>query len=357
MESGLTTPHNEPSDPVKLGPELTRDLKKNIPSHRLPDRNRFQRPAAAPISDLFTVGDDLRMNVISRPQRHNIDHMGDGFQDTLNAGYDGNFSGHYHAQARPASPARHDSRLPMREVKIRKSHSGRSKAYDVARTRSPSPKRRETHWQNNHRNEISRQPIAQHVDDEDEDVETSSQEEDHATPRPKTAKPVIQRIPLESVPAATDPVPRVNRLDKKRRRPNPEYDDVALRSMPFTALQQQPFDFDPSKDEQKGTGVNSDNIEAKLNQFRHLGEQEQHDLFSNMSIENWETSGNWFVSEFSGLMQRLMESRRHKRMIIQNFEQEAADREEAVRLRTEAVDRKLSKMKQDGQRVVDDKTT
>jgi hypothetical protein len=75
-----------------------------------------------------------------------------------------------------------------------------------------------------------------------------------------------------------------------------------------------------------------------------------------MSIENWETSGNWFVSEFSGLMQRFMESRRNKRMIIQEFEQQAADREEAVRLRTEAVDRKLSKMKQDGQRVVDDKT-
>jgi hypothetical protein len=96
-------------------------------------------------------------------------------------------------------------------------------------------------------------------------------------------------------------------------------------------------------------------VEAKLDQFRHLGEKEQHDLFSNMSMENWETSGEWFVSEFSGIMQRLMEARRNKRMIIQDFEQEAADREEAVRLKTQSIDRKLSKMKQDGQRVVEDK--
>ncbi|RBR21570.1 uncharacterized protein FIESC28_04838 [Fusarium coffeatum] len=361
LESGLTTPYNEPSEPVRLGPELTRDLKKNIPS-RNPDRNRFQRPAAAPLSDLFAIGDDLRMNVISRPQRHNIDHMGDGFQDNVNVRH-GKANGHYnHGRARPESPARPDSRIPMREVKIRKSHTGRSEAYDLNRVPSPSPKRRETHRPSNHRIEMPREPTVHHIDDED--LESSSrggeeeeeEEEEHATPRPKAAEPVIQRTQLRSIPPVTDPVPRMTRTDKKRRRPNPEYDDVALRSMSFTTLQQQPFDFDPSKDEQKGTGVDPGNIEAKLDQFRHLGEQEQHDLFSHMSIENWETSGNWFVNEFSGLMQRLMESRRNKRMIIQEFEQEAADREEAVRLRTEAVDRKLSKMKQDGQRVVDDKT-
>ncbi|KAF4963681.1 hypothetical protein FSARC_8325 [Fusarium sarcochroum] len=353
MESGITTPHNEPSDPVKLGPELTRDLKKTIPSHRLPDRNRFQRPA--PTSDLFAVGDDLRMNVVSRPQRHNVDLMGDGFQDNVIAGH-GKTNGHYeHERIRPESPARRDSKLPMREVKIRRTHTGRSEAQDVAnQARSPSPKIRGTQWQTYHRNEDSRWHVANHSEDEDGE----SQEEEHTTPRPKVSKPVVQRTLLESsMPATTMPIlhPNTNRQDKKRRRPSPEYDDMALETMSFTSLRQQPFDFDPSKDEQKGTGVNSGNLEAKLDQFRHLGEKEQHDLFSNMSIENWETSGNWFVSEFSGIMQSLIEARRNKRMIIQEFEREAADREEAVRLKTQAIDRKLSKMKQDGQRVVEDK--
>ncbi|KAK2676056.1 hypothetical protein RAB80_008242 [Fusarium oxysporum f. sp. vasinfectum] len=295
MESGLTTPHNEPSDPVKLGPELTRDLKKTIPSHRLPDRNRFHRPP--PTSDLFTVGDDLRMNVVSRSQQHNADHMGDGFQDDVNVRH-GKLNGHHgHGRTRPDSPARQDSKIPMRE------------------------------------------------------------EEEHTTPRPKPAKPVVQRTLLESsMPATTNFMSNTSRLDRKRRRPSPEYDDVALNSMTFASLRQQPFDFDPSKDGQKGTGVNADNLEDKLEHFRHLGEKEQHDLFSNMSMENWETSGEWFVHEFSALMQKLLDSRRQKRKIIQEFEQEAANREEAVRLKTQAIDRKLSKMKQDGQRVVEDKT-
>jgi hypothetical protein len=353
MESGLTTPHNEPAEPVKLGPELTRDLKKTIPPHRLPDRNRFQRPV--PTSDLFTVGDDLRMNVVSRPQRHNVDHMGDGFQDNVPVGH-GKTNGHYeHGRTRPDSPARHEPKHPVREVRIRKSHTGRSEVYDANQIRNPSPKRRNIQWQADHMNGSSRTPAVHHLDDEDAES-LSQEEEEHTTPRPTAAKPVIPRTLLESsMPAVTHPVPNRNRSDRKRRRPSPEYDDIALNSMSFTALRQQPFDFDPSKEEQKGTGVNPDNVEAKLDQFRHLGEKEQHDLFSNMSMENWETSGEWFVSEFSGIMQRLMEARRNKRMIIQDFEQEAADREEAVRLKTQSIDRKLSKMKQDGQRVVEDK--
>jgi hypothetical protein len=192
---------------------------------------------------------------------------------------------------------------------------------------------------------------------DDEDAESASQEEEHTTPRPKPAKPVVQRTLLESsMPATTNFMSNTSRLDRKRRRPSPEYDDVALNSMTFASLRQQPFDFDPSKDGQKGTGVNADNLEDKLEHFRHLGEKEQHDLFSNMSMENWETSGEWFVHEFSALMQKLLDSRRQKRKIIQEFEQEAANREEAVRLKTQAIDRKLSKMKQDGQRVVEDKT-
>ncbi|RKK17584.1 hypothetical protein BFJ66_g7302 [Fusarium oxysporum f. sp. cepae] len=357
MESGLTTPHNEPSDPVKLGPELTRDLKKTIPSHRLPDRNRFHRPP--PTSDLFTVGDDLRMNVVSRSQQHNADHMGDGFQDDVNVRH-GKLNGHHgHGRTRPDSPARQDSKIPMREVRIRKSHSGRSEAYDTNQARNISPRRpetqRQTQWQTHYKNESSRQPTVHHLDDED--AESASQEEEHTTPRPKPAKPVVQRTLLESsMPATTNFMSNTSRLDRKRRRPSPEYDDVALDSMTFASLRQQPFDFDPSKDGQKGTGVNADNLEDKLEHFRHLGEKEQHDLFSNMSMENWETSGEWFVHEFSALMQKLLDSRRQKRKIIQEFEQEAANREEAVRLKTQAIDRKLSKMKQDGQRVVEDKT-
>ncbi|KAH7275658.1 extracellular mutant protein 11-domain-containing protein [Fusarium solani] len=340
MESGITTPQNEPAEPVKLGPELTRDLKKINPPRPLPD-NRLQRLTQITGGFNFGGGSNMEMKL---PQRHTINPISDGFQDTVITAR-GKPNGRQEERVRPESPARPDARLPMREIRIRKSHTGRSEAYDIGdRVRSPSPTVRGVQWPTHHRQEDPRRAV-------DNDVEYLSQEDEHATPRPKKPKPAPRVLLESSMPAVATSTSR----DKKRRRPSPEYDDVALRSMSFAALQQQPFDFDPSKEEQKGIGVNADNLAAKLDQFRHLGDREQRDLFSNMSIEDWESSGDWFVSEFTGFMQRLTEARRHKRRIIREFEKEAADREEAVRLRTEAIDRKLCKMKQDGQRVVEDR--
>ncbi|RSM11921.1 hypothetical protein CEP52_002738 [Fusarium oligoseptatum] len=340
MESGITTPLNEPAEPVKLGPELTRDLKKVNPSRPPPPLDRrFQR--LAQITGEFNVGGNMGMKL---PQRHTINPIGDGFQDTVIPAR-GKPNGHQEERVRPESPARRDARPPMREIRIRKSHTGRSEAYDVGdRVRSPSPTVHGIQWQTYHRQEDLRRPV-------DNEAEYLSQEDEHATPKPKKLKPA-PRLLESSMPAVVIPTSH----NKKRQRPSPEYDDVALSSMSFAALQQQPFDFDPSKEEQKGIGVNADNLAAKLDQFRHLADREQRDLFSNMSIEDWESSGDWFVGEFTGIMQRLTEARRHKRRIIREFEKEAADREEAVRLRTEAIDRKLCKMKQDGQRVVEDRS-
>ncbi|KAM0426172.1 hypothetical protein ACHAPT_008516 [Fusarium lateritium] len=341
MESGITTPQNEPVEPVKLGPELTRDLKKINPPRPLPD-NRLQRLTQA--TDGFSLGDNFQMKMTVPPPRHTVNHIGDGFQETVITARGKPNGRREEERVRPESPARPDSRLPMREIRIRKSHTGRSEAYDVGDARSPSPTVRGIQWPTHHRKEDTHRPV-------DDEAEYPSQEDEHETPKPKKPKPAPRVLLESSMPAVAISTNR----DKKRRRPSPEYDDVALRSMSFSTLQQQPFDFDPSKEEQKGIGVNADNLAAKLDQFRHLGEKEQRELFSNMSIEDWETSGDWFVSEFTGFMQRLTEARRHKRRIIHEFEKEAADREEAVRLRTEAIDRKLCKMKQDGQRVVEDR--
>ncbi|KAJ4311779.1 hypothetical protein N0V84_010274 [Fusarium piperis] len=338
MESGITTPQNEPAEPVKLGPELTRDLKKINPPRPLPEE-RLRRLTQA--AEVFNMGGMQKK--MTGPQRH-VNPISDGFQDTVITAR-GKPNGLQEDRVRPESPARPDARLPMREIRIRKSHTGRSEAYDVGdRVRSPSPTVRGGQWPTHHRQEDMRRTV-------DDEAEYPSQDDEHATPRPKKPKPAPRVLLESSMPAVAISTSR----DKKRRRPSPEYDDIALRSMSFAALQQQPFDFDPSKEEQRPIGVNADNLAAKLDQFRHLGDKEQHDLFSNMSIDDWESSGDWFVSEFTGFMQRLTEARRHKRRIIHEFEKEAADREEAVRLRTEAIDRKLYKMKQDGQRVVEDR--
>ncbi|KAK7426948.1 hypothetical protein QQZ08_006541 [Neonectria magnoliae] len=337
MNSGLTTPQNEPAEPVKLNPELTRELKKNIPTHHFPDRNQPSRPTQAS----FMLGNDGFLSVVDKPPRHDVAHMEDGFRDNVVNGHR-NTDGYYEGEQRPGSPLRHESKLQMREVRIRRSHAGKSEAFGGPRSASPTVQQQWTRYK-----EDVRQPTVR-IDD---DVDSVAQDE--RTPKAKP-KSVAQRVLMESSMPAVPVMDRYPR-DRKRRHPSPEYDDMALTSMTFTELQRQPFDFDPSKEEEKPLSTNADNLISRLNQFRHLGEREQQTLFSTMSIDDWEASGEWFVSEFAGFVQDLTEARRNKRRVVQEFEFEAASREEAVRLKTETIDRKLGKMKQDGQRVVEDR--
>lgn len=349
MNSGLTTPRNEPADPVELNPELIQDLKKTIPSRSKPDYGQFNRQTKNSFPERFAVADNGHMNVVTQHPRHgNISHMNDGFQKTTinNRGRQGAY---YQEEAvRPALPARQDPKQAKRQIVLRHNPAGRSEVYDrQAHDRSPSPTVRDVQLSTHHR-EDSRRLQELYTEEPEADV----RDDEHMTPKPKKVRLALQTAPVEnSITPDTAPISR----DKKRRRPEPEYDDSALKSMNFDDLLNQPFDFDPSKEEQKGAGINADNLAAKLDQFRHLGEREQHDVFSGMSVSDWEKSGEWFVDQFAGLMQKLTAARRDKRRIIELFEEEAAAREESVRLKTQSIDQKLRKMKQDGQRVVEDK--
>ncbi|KAI5463213.1 extracellular mutant protein 11-domain-containing protein [Mariannaea sp. PMI_226] len=353
MNSGLTTPQNEPAVQIELDPELARDLMNQVPS-RQPfqqlasnDRGHFPRSSQLPA---FAIGNDGSLAVVEKPLRHDISQVGDGFRDNPVNGYSKNHT-YYNHRDRPASPLRNESKLPMREmreVRIRRSHNRKSEALhvqDLPRSSTPPIQPR---W--NQRIEREDQPATVHSIDDD--LESLAQDE-HATPKPKTATSVTHRRLMESSMVAFPLSDKDS--DTKRRRSSPEYDDMVLSSMTFKELKEQPFDFDPSKEEEKPLGTNSDNLVTRLNQFRHLGEREQHALFANMSIQDWESSGEWFVSEFAGFVQALTEARRNKRRVIEEFENEAASREEAVRLKNEAIDRKLNRMRQDGQRVVEDK--
>jgi hypothetical protein len=142
-------------------------------------------------------------------------------------------------------------------------------------------------------------------------------------------------------------------LDKKRGRASPDYDDTVLVTKSFSELQDEPFDVDPAKTVVfNGHGSNGDNLSKKLSQVQNQSEKERRAYFATMPLEEWEASGDWFVDQFASLMNRFKDARREKRRVVQQFEVEAASREEAVRLRSDAIDRKLAKMRQDGQRVV-----
>jgi tRNA/tmRNA/rRNA uracil-C5-methylase (TrmA/RlmC/RlmD family) len=128
--------------------------------------------------------------------------------------------------------------------------------------------------------------------------------------------------------------------------------------MSYQNLLNEPFDFDPAAAAaaaSNGPAVTGNDGNRKMEQFRLAGPTEQQAMFANMSVDEWESAGDWFAEEFTSIMQKLREARRSKRNVIEGFEQEAATREEAVRQRSETLDRKLQKMRENGLRVVGDK--
>lgn len=144
----------------------------------------------------------------------------------------------------------------------------------------------------------------------------------------------------------------------KRNRSLGDYPDEALTTMTFSALKAQPFDFDPSSAPTGGGGpIPSDqpqDLSTKLDQRRQLPEHEQKQLFASMPIEEWEEAGDWFLDQFGALMQKMRDARREKRRVIGTFEDEAERREEEVRKRSEGLERKLARMRQDGMKVIGD---
>jgi hypothetical protein len=145
-----------------------------------------------------------------------------------------------------------------------------------------------------------------------------------------------------------------NHHNRKRNRPAADYDDKVLSSMSWADLQKEPFDHDPAQAAHTHgqAGSETDQLTKNLERLKSETDEDQRAFFCRASMEDWEKSGDWFVDQFADLMKKLRDARREKREMVGGFEKEAAQREEAVRQRSEAIDRKLAKMRQDGRRVV-----
>jgi len=251
----------------------------------------------------------------------------------------------------PASPAKSTRDLPYRGVKIKPQK--KENRHSTQRGFDPSP------YDNYTRQVPHSYPVRAHevieLEEEDQPIDDPMQE---ATPKPSKQPQRIRKQPqgalMESAMASPKP-PGMNwnrrNPSKKRSRADLDYDDKVLAQKSFGDLLNEPFDIDPAK-AGNNEGADGNPLSNKLERFAHESEDEQREFFSKMKIDDWEESGDWFVDRFADLMKRVKEARRAKRKVVSEFEQEEARREEAVRMRSDALDRKMQKMRQDGLRVV-----
>lgn len=335
MQSGISTPQNEREDqdeeelhesPNKMGMEYAASSRKD-------DMDRRGQGQAA-----FFVTEDGRMSVVGATGiQHSLSHMRDGFRN-------GDTGGNH----RPASSR---GRRPYREITIRRTnkHSGEHNVKEGHRMSCPrlQDARRQGVW----RTQAPTPEIA-FSDFGDDTPSNDGLADEDVTPKGGKSRALPQLDLVEgSLPSTVCSWKRPG--EKRRRNPSPDYDDKALSSMRFDALQNEPFDFDPAKSAPvNGTSTaEGDALSSQLGHHRHLGLCEQQTFFSAMPASDWECSGDWFVEEFADLMRKLKDSRRERRRVIHEFEAEAARREEAVRVRSDTIEAKLRKMRQDGQRV------
>ncbi|KAI1503975.1 extracellular mutant protein 11-domain-containing protein [Biscogniauxia marginata] len=145
--------------------------------------------------------------------------------------------------------------------------------------------------------------------------------------------------------------------NSRKRQYDLDYDDGALSSMNYEELRKEDFDFDPAQAEaQSVVQPLRGTLPEKLKHFLDKDPQSQMELFTNMPVKDWENSGDWFLERFGDIMEQLRAARRNKRAVIENFENEIAEREEAVRNKIDTIGRTLTDLKSEGEGMMSRKT-
>lgn len=352
MQSGLSTPRNEPQDlDEEPTPNARRQSIRAIQHHtKDADRAFLGSDAAA-----FKMGDDGMMSVVAPgPKPRALPFFMDGFQDDAVIDEKRRLPNYVADRNYPSSAVAQQSTLPLRQVWVKNRPAPSQRTVHARReVGSPSPSVESALWQGQRTRDEPRQATPGHHPEEELDSIRGYEE-----PRMVSDLQDVRdakRLPVGGGPMHANMAQHRLSKDRKRRRGSADYDDKILTCMTYQDLQDEPFDMDPARTTGQNGHDSFSKLPLKLEQYRQQGAKEQHHMFSTMSMDDWETSGDWFVDQFTDTMNRLRDARRSKRRMIQGFENEAAAREEAVRLRAETIDRKLAKMRQDGQRVVEDK--
>ncbi|KAH8681579.1 extracellular mutant protein 11-domain-containing protein [Xylariales sp. PMI_506] len=142
----------------------------------------------------------------------------------------------------------------------------------------------------------------------------------------------------------------------KKRHFDLDYDDSALARMEYSQLKAQDFDYDPAQAESHSAQLPvQGTLLEKLNHFMNKDPEVQSSFFTGMEIKDWEESGDWFLEKFGDVMHRLKESRRAKRQLVDQFEIEVAEREEAVRNKIHTIGHTLEELKNEGEGMMKNK--
>ena len=142
-----------------------------------------------------------------------------------------------------------------------------------------------------------------------------------------------------------------------------DYSHEQLSKMPYSDLQNQSFDQDPSASSNiLPERFKISSLAEKLEHIRKPSntsppDSEQHfeaqcRFFSSLTIEQYEECGDLIIDQFTDIMKRFKEVRQDKRKVAAEFETEVSQRQATVMKRTGFLEKDMGRLRRAGQDVV-----
>lgn len=143
----------------------------------------------------------------------------------------------------------------------------------------------------------------------------------------------------------------LQRNPSPNREPQLDYDSETLHRMSFDNLASEPFDFNPKKRALQRAENNDDDkpLQQRLRQAVNLDEIAQNTMLSDLTLEEWEEAGEWFMTRFSELMKEMTKARRDKRRAAAELEREVAKRNDAIANKQQKLEEVVKEMRSGGE--------
>lgn len=198
--------------------------------------------------------------------------------------------------------------------------------------------------------------MASHPDESDrESIEPEPTPKPAAKPKPQVSRKLFSSKGSKGGAPGLDESAMPRTLTEKKTNPKKrpleqDYDDGALATMDYAELRNEAFDFDPAREEaQSAINPPQGGLHNKLEHFQYKDTNNRLEFFTKMPVKDWEASGDWFLERFGEVMDRLRDARKSRRAIVEGFENEIAERGDAVRNKIQGIDKTLTEFKREGE--------
>lgn len=134
-----------------------------------------------------------------------------------------------------------------------------------------------------------------------------------------------------------------------------DYDANILYNMNYDELRNQSLDEDPRMDKEAINRLFPPKVKdfsMRLEHAKGLDENCQKAFFDSLPLEQWEKAGDWFLEQFTNILDRMRKARVESRKIASQFEDEVHKRHDAVESKKRHIDEALENMRSNGQSVL-----